>query len=278
MMPQSLEVPDHLQLDRDLVFATIDGNDLKLDIAYPKEGKKKLPVIVYIHGGGWETGAKPTDQALLFAEKGFVGIAIEYRLSGVAKFPAAVHDCKTAIRWTRAHAADYGIDPDRIGVIGESAGGHLVALIGTSGGDAYLEGDGPYGEFSSDVQAVVDLFGPIDFLSMEDAPGGPVAKFFGKTATEAPEIAKKAGPLTYLDGNDPPTLIIHGKEDNMVPPAQSVTLFEALKKAGVRTELVQVENAGHGFAAATPGAVISPSLEEIEALEVKWFKDVFGQQ
>jgi len=132
---QTLEVSKNIQLDRDIVFATIDGQELKLDIAYPKDNKGKLPAIVYIHGGGWEGGGKPTDQTVLFAGYGFVGIAIEYRVSSTAKFPAAVHDCKTAIRWTRANAKKYGIDPDHIGVIGESAGGHLSALMGASGGE-----------------------------------------------------------------------------------------------------------------------------------------------
>jgi acetyl esterase/lipase len=276
MVPKTLVVPDNLQLGRDIVFATIDGNELKLDIAYPKEKKERLPAIVYIHGGGFEMGDKPTDQALLFAENGFVGIAIQYRLSGVATFPAAVHDCKTAIRWTRANAEKYGIDPDRIGVIGESAGGYLVALMGTSGGDAYLEGDGPYGEFSSNVQAVVDLFGPIDFGVGEDAPGSPITKFLGKPAQEVPELVKKANPITYVDAEDPPTLMIHGEEDNMVPIAQSELLYAALSKAGVLAKVVRVANAGHGFSASPQGAVVSPSLEEIEGLEIQWFKEVFG--
>jgi acetyl esterase/lipase len=278
MTAKNLEVPDHIQLDRDIVFATIDGSELKLDIAYPKAKKEKLSAVVYIHGGGFEMGDKPTDQTVLFAENGFVGIAIQYRLSGVATFPAAVHDCKTAIRWTRANAKTYGIDPDRIGVIGESAGGYLVALMGTSGGDAYLEGDGLYGGFSSSVQAVVDLFGPIDFGSMEDAPGEPLAKFLGKPAKEVPELVKKSNPLTYVDAGDAPTLMIHGEEDNLVPIVQSELLYSALSKAGVQAEVVRVKNAGHGFSAATPGAVVSPSLEEIEALEVQWFRKVFGMK
>lgn len=278
MVPKTLVVPENLQLDRDIVFATIDENELKLDIAYPKEKKERLPAIVYIHGGGFEMGDKPTDQTLLFAENGFVGIAIQYRLSDVAKFPAAVHDCKTAIRWTRANAGKYGIDPDRIGVIGESAGGYFVAMMGTSGGDAYLEGDSPYIEFSSNVQAVVDLFGPIDFLSMEDAPGGPVAKFLGKPAQEVPELAIKANPITYVDAGDPAILMIHGEEDNLVPVEQSELLYSALAKAGVQAKVVRVKNAGHGFSASSQGAVVSPSLEEIEVMEVQWFKDIFGMK
>lgn len=286
MVSRTLVVPDGIRLDRDIVFVTIDGHDLKLDIAYPKESKKKLPAIVYIHGGGWEMGDKPTEQTVVFAENGFVGVAIQYRLSGVAKFPAAVHDCKTAIRWTRANAEKYGIDTGRIGVIGESAGGHLVALMGTSGGDAYLEGDGPYGDFSSSVQAVVDLFGPTDFARMADSPGSidhnaedsPESRFLGKPVPEALELVRKANPITYVDAEDPPTLMIHGEEDDLVPLQQSELLYKALTRAGVRARLVRVTNAGHGFSPSSQGAVINPSLEEIEALEIGWFKDVFGMK
>jgi acetyl esterase/lipase len=171
-MPAALmmEVPKDIQLDRDIVYATMDGHELKLDIAYPKNIKAKIPAIVYIHGGGWVLGDKSPNEAITYAKNGFVGIAIQYRLSGVAKFPAAVQDCKAAIRWVRANAKRYGIDPDKIGVIGESAGGHLVALLGTSGGDPYLEGNGPYSEYSSKVQAVVDNFGPIDLAAQKDTP------------------------------------------------------------------------------------------------------------
>jgi acetyl esterase/lipase len=276
IVPQALEVPGDIQLDRDIVFTTINGQELKLDIAYPKDTGKTRPAIVYIHGGGFEMGDKPTDQAVFFSKNGFVGIAIQYRLSSVAKFPAAVHDCKTAIRWVRANAKRYGVDPDRIGVIGESAGGYLVAMMGTSGGDSYLEGDGPYREYSSKVQAVVDLFGPIDFGSMKDAPTGPVAKFLGKTAEEAPELVKKANPITYVDAGDPPTLMIHGEKDDLVPLQQSELLYAALNKAGVHAKVAGVKNAGHGFSASPQGTVISPTLKEIEEMEVQWFRDVFG--
>lgn len=276
MIPQTLDVPEDIQLDRDIVFVTIDGHELKLDIAYPKDGKKLLPAIVYIHGGGFEGGEKPTDQTVFFAGNGFVGIAIEYRLSGVAKFPAAIHDCKTAIRWTRSNAKKYGIDPEKIGVIGESAGGYLVAMMGTSGENTYLEGDGPYGEYSSNVQAVVDLFGPIDFAVMADAPGGPVAKFLGKPASEDLDLAKKANPITYVDAKDAPTLMIHGEKDDLVPVQQSELLYEALTKAGVQARVVSVINAGHGFSPSTQGVAISPSQKEIQTMEVQWFKDIFG--
>lgn len=283
---QPLAVPQNIRLDRDIVFATIDGHDLKLDIAYPKDNKGNLPAIVYIHGGGFSGGEKPTNQTVFFAKNGFVGIAVEYRLSGEAKFPAAILDCKTAIRWTRANAKKYGIDPGRIGVIGESAGGYLAAMMGTSGGDSYLEGDKIYSGNSSTVQAVVDLFGPTDFARMNDVPtemdhnaaNSPESQFLGKLVQEDPELVKKANPITYVDATDPPTLMIHGENDNLVIIQQSELLYNALSKAGVKTMLVRVKNAGHGFAPSPVGAEISPSAKEIEAMEVQWFKDVFGMK
>lgn len=239
---QMMDVPEDIHLDRDIVYATMDGHELKLDIAYPKANKGKMPAIIYIHGGGWVLGDKDPNEAVTFAKNGFVGISIQYRLSTVAKFPAAVQDCKAAVRWVRANAGKYGIDPDKIGVMGESAGGHLVALMGTSGGGPYLEGSGPYPEYSSKVQAVVDNFGPIDLMTLKDTPSpmdpdptiGPIAGFLGKPAQQVPELVKKANPITYLDQDDPPVLMIHGENDSLVPFAQSELFYDALTKAGVK--------------------------------------------
>jgi len=279
---QMMEVPEDIQLDRDIVYATMDGHELKLDIAYPKANKGKIPAIMDIHGGGWVLGDKNPNEAVTYAINGFVGISIQYRLSTVAKFPAAVQDCKAAVRWVRANAQKYGIDPDKIGVMGESAGGHLVSLIGTSGGDPYLEGSGPYPEYSSKVQAVVDNFGPIDLMTQKDTPSpmdpdptiGPVAGWLGKPPQQVPELVKKANPLTYLDPGDPPILIIHGENDSLVPIAQSELFYDALTKAGVKSKLVSVKNAGHGFEPDPKGAAISPSADEIKAIQMNWFKEV----
>lgn len=276
------EVPENIQLDRDIAYATMDGHELKLDIAYPKDNKTKIPAIVYIHGGGWVLGDKNPNEAITYAKNGFVGIAIQYRLSTVAKFPAAVHDCKAAIRWVRAKAEKYGIDPDKIGVIGESAGGHLAALLGTSSGDSYLDGDRPYRKYSSNVQAVVDNFGPIDLLTLKDTPSpmdpnpaiGPIAGWLGKSAQAAPELAKKANPITYIDPSDPPALIMHGEKDSLVPMQQSEVFYNALIKAGVKAKFVRVKNAGHGFEPDPRGATISPSADEIIATQMGWFKEV----
>ena len=176
---QPLVIPDHVTLEKDIVYLVAGDYEVALDIAVPKGLTKPVPAVVHIHGGGFWGGSKSARHAVRYAEAGFIGVSINYRLSGVAPFPAGVQDCKAAIRWLRANAEKYQIDADHIGIWGTSAGGHLVAILGTSGGDPYLEGFGGMPtntslrkyrgkevtfEFSSEVQAVVDHFGPTDFL------------------------------------------------------------------------------------------------------------------
>ncbi len=281
----TFEEVDGITLERDIVFGNADGYELLLDIAYANDSDSPVPAIVHIHGGAWRNGRKSASRALGFAKAGFVGVSVNYRLSGVANFPAGVYDCKRAIRWVRAHAAKYGIDPQRIGVTGESAGGHLVALLGTSGGDKYLEGHEGHLEQSSSVQAVVDHFGPVDFLRMEDAPGrmrhltpdSPESLWLGRQVTKVPELVRMANPITYIDPDDPPILIIHGEKDGIVIVEQSEYFYEALQKAGVESEFVRVANADHGYPPNPKGAVVKPSREEIRKMETEWFKRVLGK-
>jgi acetyl esterase/lipase len=252
-----------------------------LIIVYPKNITGKMPTIIHLHGGGFKQGAAEEKTALLFAKAGFVGISINYRLSGEAIFPAAVHDCKTAVRWARANAKKYGIDPDRIGAFGGSAGGHLALMLGTSAGDKYLEGDGEYQAFSSAVKTVVANYPPTDFLKMNDTKGdidhdaakSPESLFLGGAIQENKEMAKKANPITYLDKNDPPMLIIHGRMDGSVPMSQSELLVMELEKLGIKYEFIKVENAGHGFKPKPDAnAIIKPSKEKIEQMWIEWFR------
>jgi len=281
---EMMAIPEGIKVERDIVYANMSGRELKLDIAYPKEKKGKLPAIINIHGGGWLMGDKNPNEAIVDAQHGYVGISIQYRKSDVAKFPAAVHDCKTAVRWARANADKYGIDSDRIGVMGGSAGGHLAAIMGVSNKDSFLEGDGPYKQYSSSVQTAVDQFGPTDFSRMNDAPGnmdhnlpsGPESQFIGKPVQEAPDLVKKANPITYIDAGDPPILIMHGEKDGDVIINQSELFYNALTKAGVKTKFVRVKNAGHGFAPVPDGATISPSKGELDEIVWSWFKEIFG--
>jgi acetyl esterase/lipase len=264
----------------------MDGQELKLDIAWSKADRGKVPAIINFHGGGWLMGDKNPNTAIIEARHGFVGISIQYRKSNVAKFPAAVHDCKTAVRWARANANKYNIDPDRIGVTGDSAGGHLAAIVGVSNGNDYLEGDGPYQEYSSDVQTAIDQFGPTDFARMNDVPGnmdhnlpsGPESQFLGKPVQEAPELVKRANPVTYVDAADPPILIMHGEKDLDVIIGQSELFYDALTRAGVTTRFIRVKNAGHGFEATPKGAIVIPGPEELDDIRWCWFRQVFGMK
>lgn len=244
---------------RDLEYASINGKPLLLDLYLPK-GVRNPPLLVWIHGGGWRNGDKGRGGKLmpLGTAAGYACASINYRLSGEATFPAQIHDCKAAIRWLRAQADKYGYDARRIGVGGSSAGGHLVALLGTSGGDKDLEGKvGTHLDQSSSVQAVCDMWGPTDFLQMDahalpnarfkhNDPRSPESLMIGGPILENKDKVAKANPITYIDKQDPPFLILHGSKDPLVPVHQSHLLQAGLQKNKVPVTLRVVEGAGHG--------------------------------
>lgn len=251
-------VPEGVELIRDVEYGTTGERPLRLHLVRPSEpGDGPRPAVVWVHGGGWQSGNRDGGIARLIplARRGYVGASIEYRLSGEARFPAQVEDCKAAIRFLRAEAEAFGIDPERIGVWGASAGGHLVALLGTSGDVAGLEGEGGHPGHSSRVQAVCDFFGPTDFLRMNAAPGGridheaadsPESRLVGGPIREHPDRVARANPITYVSPDDPPFLIVHGDRDPLVPLNQSELLRDALAAAGVPVTLHVVEGGGHG--------------------------------
>lgn len=268
-------LPDDVEEIRDVVFGTGGGRPLKLNIIRPKNPPKTpMPVVVWVHGGAWRAGSKEGRRTLPLAQRGYFTMSIEYRLSQEARFPAQIEDCKCAIRWLRAHAKQYNIDPKRIGVWGSSAGGHLVALLGTSGGVKELEGKGGWQSHSSRVQAVCDFFGPTDFTRMSegdshmdhDAPNSPESQLIGGPVQQNKEACRKADPITYLTPDDPPFLVVHGEEDRTVPINQSELLHEALKKAGVDVTFVRVKGGGHGFRGNT-----DPTPQRIQELVVQFF-------
>ena len=239
----------NVEVTRDIEYDRAGDTPLLLDLYVPpKKPDGPLPIVVWIHGGGWRGGDKRRCRALLLVKRGYAVASVNYRLSREATFPAQIHDCKSAIRWIRANAKKYSIDPDRIGVWGGSAGGHLVALLGTSGGVKALEGDGANLDQSSRVQAVADFCGPADLTAFKGADrsrrlleaflGGPVDDNLAKAAL--------ASPVTHITKDDPPFLIMHGSADPVVPAAQSRRLPTALKKAGIDTTLRIIEGAGHG--------------------------------
>lgn len=255
VLEQNRNNPRHYaEVKKNLVYASVNGIDLKLDIYVPKNAATALPLVVWIHGGGWRSGSKMNPRALPLAKEGFAVASINYRLTDVAVFPAQIHDCKAAIRYLRANAKEHNIDPDRIGVWGSSAGGHLAALLGTSNGKQELEGKvGKYLETSSDVQAVCDWFGPSDFLTMpigkrkfkegED----PEIKFLGGPISKKLVLAELCSPVTHVTKDAPPFLIMHGDKDTLVPLQQSQLLHDRLKGEGADVTLIVMEDTGHGF-------------------------------
>ena len=254
------ELPAPVALQANIPYANTDNPRQKLDLLLPKNATENgtLPVIVYIHGGAWLAGDRVFghDRLSAYVSSGkYAGVSIGYRLSREAKWPAQIHDCKAAIRWIRANADKYRLDPDRIGVIGDSAGGHLAAMLGTSGGVDDLDGVlGEHTDVSSQVQCVVDQFGPSDLLAMKDYPSrldhdqanSPEGMLIGGRVSENQEIADSASPITYVSDDDPPFLIIHGNRDMVVPYNQSERFAAALKQAQVECAFMTVDGAGHG--------------------------------
>jgi acetyl esterase/lipase len=231
----------------DIPYASV-SNAQKLDIYLPDEGEGPFPVILSIHGGAFLGGDKQDGQLIPMLEglkRGYAVVSINYRLSGEARWPVQIFDCKSAVRWLRANSGKYKLNPDRIAAWGGSAGGHLSAILGTSGDIKELE-DLASGnpDQSSRVQAVVDWFGPTNFLKMDEqlkesgvenpmshsVPDSPESKLIGKNLDEAPQIVREANPETYVSSDDPPFLIQHGLEDNLVPYQGSVLLARKLGK------------------------------------------------
>lgn len=225
-----------------------------------------LPLIVWIHGGAWMHGTRHDDADLCqqIAQHGFACFSISYRLSSTAIFPAAVEDCKCAVRYLRANAADLNIQTSRIGAWGPSAGGHLAALLGTSAGVPELEGDGGWPDYSSAVQAVCDWFGPTDFSQMSahhsdmdhDAADSPESRFIGGAVQQHPERVQRANPITYISEATPPMFIAHGRRDQLVPFNQSELLVDALTAHGVEVHFEVLDEAGHGGPSFEPETVL----------------------
>jgi acetyl esterase/lipase len=213
-----------------------------------------VPAVLWIHGGAWEYGSKHPCPVRNFAGRGYAVASIGYRLSGAAIFPAQLHDCKSAVRWLRAHAEEYGIDPVRVGVCGESAGGHLAALLGTTGRIRDFD-VGDHCDQSSEVQCVVNWFGPADFLDW-GAPFSPsmdsnqssVYRLLGGPISQNREKARCAGPLHHVHGRSAPFFTVHGDRDDIVPLVQSQRLHQALQAAGVESTLQVIPAAGHSTA------------------------------
>jgi len=242
----------------DLTYGKGGDRELKLDLARP-DAEGPFPAIVFVHGGGWRGGhrAHYRRQVVEAARRGYVAVTVTYRLTeadadGRARhpFPIQVNDVKCAVRWLRANAAKYHVDPERIGATGGSAGGHLSLMLGLTDASAKLEGDGGHPRQSSRVQAVVNYFGPTDMLELHRTTVGGkeiVASFLGGTPDEVRPRYVASSPISYVSKDDPPVLTIHGTADRLVPTDQARLLDKKMKAAGVPHTLLLIEGQGHGF-------------------------------
>ena len=248
----ALTEPDNLIWEEGIVYSTPAGESMTLNMARPKSDSAMRPAILCIHGGGFRAGKRESYDSLCkkFAEKGFVAVTITYRLAPKHQFPAAVHDCKAAVRWLRANAAKYNIDPAKIGVTGGSAGGHLAQFLGVTANVPEFEGTGGNLEQPSHVTCVVNVYGPSDFTksygkSVDAHEVLPL--WFGGNLDTHRQRHIVGSPLYWVTPDAAPTLCIHGTEDKYVAHEQAVWLVDKLKAAGVEAELLTMEGAGHGF-------------------------------
>ena len=254
---------NHGKSNLDIIYCTVDGIDLKMDVFYPDQGGP-WPALIFVHGGGWSEGDKlgaittPTHMGYLVA-------SINYRLYPQAKFPAMIEDVKCAIRFLRANASEYNIDPKRIAIIGHSAGAHLAALAGMAN-DVTTWDVGEYLEQSSQVQAVIVLSGPYD---LNRNFGSEVQNLIEEVFDS--EQLDIASPVNHASTDDPPVLIIHGEADAVVPVEQATLLHKALAAAQARVELIIIKNSGHGLEPVN--GLMVPSIDQILVRVIQFLND-----
>jgi len=243
------ETPDDIEVRRGVVYGQSRQQTLELDLFRPIADSAPRPGIVFVHGGGWHAGSREQFawHAEQCAQRGYVCISISYRLTGVAPYPACLDDCQRAVRWFRSHAAEFNLDPKRLGAFGSSAGGHLVACLGVRETRDLVVDD--LAEYSSQVQCVVDYHGIHDFPGLPDwkIAGEACLALFGGSLAERAELWEDASPRRFVNGTAAPMLLIHDPDDQVVPYQQSVEFATALMNAGRPIEFMPVPGAGHGF-------------------------------
>lgn len=267
-----LQITDLIKVDKDVIYCTCDI-PLTMDLYYPSHTDKPLPTIVYVHGGGWYSGDKETgtgkyDIAPL-VKNGYLVAAINYRLAPRYKFPAQIEDVKCAVRFLRANADKYNIDINNIGAFGDSAGGHLVSLLGVTADSSVFGKCEVNSEQSDSVQAVVDIYGPADLTTNFEVYNSLFLETVFNTTEPDAEILEKGSPVSYVSDDAPPFLIIHGDKDDIVSPEQSQTLYNQLLSASVPASLLVVQNCGHVFA--PTGGPIYPTRAEITDRIINFF-------
>lgn len=262
--PRVIDLPANVRYEPDVVFLS-GGREEKADLYFPTEmpARRRLPAVLVIHGGGFNDGDKARPREINFATNlvanGYVAMSINYKLrkrQGETTWPQSVLDAKAAVRWLRKNADRLGIDADRIGAMGGSAGGNLSAMLALTGPNDGFDAKTPYGEFSSRISCAVDFYGAVKLLEYHDM------KMFAKTRAEAPELYERASPVTYASAGDAPLLIIHGTKDETVPISQSESLVAALQKAAVPHQFVVVTNAPHTFHLLPPQQDLRPVVME----------------
>jgi acetyl esterase/lipase len=274
---QPPRIPAGVKVDRDLEYARINDKALLLDLYRPDSSNGPLPLIVWIHGGGWRNGSKAGSMAIPLSGRGYAVASVDYRLIDVAPFPAQIVDCRAAIRWLKAHASEYNLDPKRIGVWGASAGGHLVALLGTVNQKSTWDDIGGNSDQSPQVQAVCDYYGPANLMldafptpnatpEKQAARNERFSALFGGPIGERQDLAREMSPIAHVSSDDPPFLIVHGEIDRTVPIAQSEKFAAALKNAGADVTFLRVKNGGHGF-----NTESDPTAEQLREQVIAFF-------
>jgi acetyl esterase/lipase len=253
----SVADPGPSETIRDITYAKVDGVTLALDVHLPK-GKARAPLIVWVHGGAWRSGSKKDMPLGKLVADGYAVASADYRLSTQAKFPAQIYDLKAAIRFLRGHGSEWNLPTSKILVAGDSAGGHLAALLGVSNGNKDLEGDlGNDRGQSSDVQGIISFYGGANLTTIlkQSTPHGLTVRvpalelLLGGQPEDVPVLARLASPVFHVDRRDPPLLLLHGDQDPQMPVNQALELWSAYQKAKGPVQLEIVPGAGHGGAA-----------------------------
>lgn len=256
----SVVIPTDIRYEPDVAYLP-PGRKEKADLYYPKtvSAGSKLPAVIIIHGGGFNDGDKARKREINIgsnlARAGYMGMSINYklrRMQGQVTWPQSLHDAKTAVRWLRANADRLGIDPERIGVVGCSAGGNLASMLAITRPSDGLDPKQPLSELSTSVRCAVNFYGAVDLMNYHDM------KMFNRTRVEAPDLYKAASPITYVHKDAAPLLLIHGTADKVVDVSQSKTLAAALAKVGAPHELVILQDAPHSFDLQPPQRDLRP--------------------
>ena len=242
-----MPLPPGVVEEREIEYGRVGERPLLLDLYRPESGAAGAIGLIFIHGGGWTKGRRGDYKyyTVRLASRGHVAATIGYRFSQEATFPGCVEDARCAVRWMRANAARLGVDPERIVVIGGSAGGYLALMTGYAADVAEFAGSGGYPDVSSRVAAVVDLYGPADLTTPFARQAPPVLGLLGRAYAADPGLYERASPIRYLDAGDPPTLIIHGTIDDIVPVSQSDALAERLAQLGVPYAYARIDGWPH---------------------------------